>query len=82
MNWTHEQAAAALQEGWGVFDVVEHDDATKLTAQVLQLNDRFPSHRAAQRFVVENARLGSKLHVQALRAVVASHAPRKRAKAR
>lgn len=82
MTWTIEHAAAARQEGWGVFDVVEHDDPTRMTSQVLQLADRFPSHREAQRFVVDHARLGSKLHVLALRVVVASHAPRKKARPR
>lgn len=82
MNWTHEQATAAQQEGWGVFEVIDHDDPSKIIMQVLQLHDRFPSHRAAQVFVIERAKVGSKLHTQALRAVVASRAPAKRAKRR
>ena len=82
MKWTPEHVASALREGWGVFEVIEHDDPKKVVMQVMQVHDRFPSHYDAQVHVVTNARAGSKLHLAALATVVASRVPPKRAKKR
>jgi hypothetical protein len=74
MSWTSEQQAAAQAEGWALHYTIDNG-ASKPYLRVYGL--RSSNHEAA-RFVHNNASRGSKLHIEALRAILQSQATRKK----
>lgn len=66
-NWTEENKAAALSEGWELALVV--DEGKSVSAAYLDIFDRGPVFRNrqhAQRFVIAKAQTNSRLHIHAL----------------
>jgi hypothetical protein len=71
MLWTQEQQTASKNEGWELREVV-NAGTTHVYLQIFSLIDA--KHEAMTARVVSTARSGSRLHLEALRQIVASRA--------
>lgn len=74
MLWSEKNAEAAKQEGWALIDTIDVG-SSQVYLRVYSLIDQ--RHAAATASLVANARRGSRLHVEALRAISQSRVAQK-----
>lgn len=69
MEWSKEQSAAAKAEGWALREVVDNGTSHVHLRAFSLIDGR---HEAATARLIGQARVGSRLHVEALRLIAAS----------
>lgn len=73
MQWTSDQQSRALQEGWGLFIVIDLlADGRHGNAQLRILDTTTGVPSGKPQYVTQRAKSGSGLHLHALRSVAAS----------
>jgi hypothetical protein len=76
MAWTPQLEEQAKAEGWGMATVIDAD--TSRVYDMVVSRGGFPNDRAAGQHVLNQARSNSKLHITAMRELMASRVASKR----
>ena len=68
-KWTDDDQAAAAIQGWGLFDIVDEKQPTKVFYEVQERGVRFEGDEFARIFVAHQAKNGDALAMKAVRLV-------------